>query len=74
LLAKCNTLELVEAIFFCGAVDYRILEKVSFDPMMIDGSLGAPFAHDLLDLPRVPLLVVDKARKIVALVQVLKDR
>ncbi len=73
LLAQRDALQLLEAILLGGAVDCRVLQKLALDAVVIDGSLGATIFASLLQLPRVPLLVVDQARIVIGLVKILED-
>lgn len=76
LLAKSDTLELLKTILLGSTIDDSILQKFSIDAVMIHGRLGcAPTVIDgLFNLPRVPLLVVEQTRVVVALVEKLEDR
>ncbi len=73
MLAQGDALQLLEAVLLGSAVDGRVLQQLALDAVVIDGGLGATVVAGLLQLPRVPLLVVHKARVVVGLVEILEN-
>lgn len=74
MLAQREALELIQTIFLGGTVDDGVLQQLAVHAVMIDGRLVAGLLRRRLQLPRVPLLVVQETRVVVALVEVLKNR
>lgn len=68
LLAQGDALQLVQAKLLAGTVDDCVLENLALNAVQLDrGGIVA------LELPCILALVVDQTRRVVALVQVLKD-
>ena len=77
LLPQRHALQLLQPVPLRRAVDDRVLEEGPAGVLVVDGGLDGPAAAGvrgrLLDLPRVPPLVVQEAGVVVALVEVLED-
>jgi hypothetical protein len=73
LLAQSDALQVLESILLSSAVDGGILEQLALDTVVVDDGLGAAVLTRLLQLPGILLLVVDQARIVVALVEILED-
>lgn len=75
LLPQSHLLELLQAKLLSCAVNDRVLEDVAVGSVVVDGGLESVASLvGLFDFPRVSLLVVDQARKVVTLVHVLQNR
>lgn len=74
LLPQGHPLELLEAVLVSRAINDRVLQDIAIDAVVVDGGLARALAVVLyvLHLPRVAALVVDQARVVVALVEVLE--
>lgn len=73
LLAQSDALQVLKSILLSSAVDGGILEQLALDTVVVDDGLGAAVLTRLLQLPGILLLVVDQARIVVALVEILED-
>lgn len=73
LLPQRQSLQLVQPVSFSGAVQDRVFEKELSCTVAVDGGLDIVPAAVLLELPRVPAFVVQQARVVVALVEILED-
>lgn len=75
LLPKSDTFEFIEPVLLSSTVDDGVLQYLTVDTVMVDGRFrcATGLIDELLNLPRVPLLIVDQSGVVVAFIEKLKD-